>query len=99
MKTIYLKAATKSLLIQDIQKVLSEYNGEIEYNDIISNIYLHYIGDLMLTPPVLDENLEVIIPAIMAGFEHANLLASDEFDETIFETIIAAPNNPKHQFA
>lgn len=97
MKTIYLKAASKALLIADIQKVFTEYAGEIEFGN--GEIFGHYIGDLMLTPPVLDENLQVITPAVMAGFEHANILVTDEFDESIFETNVEAPYNPKHQFA
>jgi hypothetical protein len=97
MKTIYLKANTKEELIADIQKVLPKYNGEIEFGN--GEIFGHYIGDLMLTPPVLNENFEVITPAVMAGFEHANLLVPDEFDESIFETNVVAPNNPKHKFA
>lgn len=97
MKTIYLKSSIKENLIKDIQKVLPKYAGEIEFGN--GEIFGHYIGDLMLTPPVLDENLEVITPAVLAGFEHANLLVPDEFDETIFETNVEAPHHPKHQFA
>lgn len=97
MKTIYLKAATKALLIQDIQKVLPEYDSEIEFGN--GEIFGHYIGDLMLAPPVLDENLQVITPAIMAGFEHANLLVPDDFDHTIFKYDGFVPTNPKHKFA
>jgi len=97
MKTIYLKASSKKELIQDIQKVLPEYNGEIEFGN--GEIFGHYIGDLMLTPPVLNENLEVITPAVMAGYEHANLLVPDNFDHSIFEYDGFVPNNPKHKFA
>ena len=97
MKTIYLKAATKAELIADIQKVLSKYEGEIEFGN--GEIFGHYIGDLMITAPVLDENMQVITPAVMAGFEHANLLVPTDFDESVFQTFVAAPHNPKHQFA
>jgi hypothetical protein len=97
MKTIYLKAATKAELITDIQKVIPEYAGEIEFGN--GKIFGHYIGDLMVTPPIRSENLQVINPAVMAGFEHANLLVPYEFDESVFETNVAAPNNPKHKFA
>jgi hypothetical protein len=85
MKTIYLKAATKALLIQDIKKVLPKYEGEIEFGN--GEIFGHYIGDLMITPPVRSETLKVITPAVMAGFEPANLLVPDEFDHTIFNIL------------
>jgi hypothetical protein len=97
MKIIYLKASTKDELISDIQKVLPEYNGEIEFGN--GEMFGHYIGDLMLVPPVLNENREIITPALMAGFEHANLLVPDDFDESIFEFDGFVPANPKHKFA
>lgn len=97
MKTRYLKAATKEELILDIQKVLPKYTGEIEFGN--GEIFGHYIGDLMINPPVLNENLEVITPAVMAGFEHANLLVPDDFDETIFENLLEQPIHPKHKFS
>lgn len=97
MKTIYLKSPIKVALISDIQKVLPEYKGEIEFGN--GEIFGHYIGDVIITPPSFDEGGKEISPAVMAGFEHANLLVPDEFDETIFETNVEAPHHPKHQFA
>ena len=44
MKTIYLKAATKAALIAAIQKVIPEYDGEVEFGN--GEIFGHYIGDL-----------------------------------------------------
>ena len=108
MKTIYLKG-TKTAIIKDIQKVASYsksiigdkefesgYNGQVEYSD--SNICVHYIGDIMLTPPTYNEKFEVITPPKFVGSEHCNVLVSEDFDESIFKTKTSEPNLPKHIF-
>lgn len=105
MKTIYLKASTKAVLIADIAQVVTietiegeaPYNGEVEFSD--GTIYGHYIGDVMLTPPFLNDKMEVITPATYAGAQHANLLAPDDFDTSVFNCIVTAPTHPAHQFA
>lgn len=93
MRTIYLKSSTKSGLISDIAKVIEEYSGEIEFSNGI--IHGHFIGKI---PKV--KNLETgEVLKWVNGF-HANLLVPDDFDESIFETlIIQHPDNPVHQFA
>ena len=105
MRTIYLKG-TKSAIIKDIQKVApyskngefeSGYNGQTEYAD--ENIIVHYIGDIMLTPPILNDKMEVITQATFVGKEHCNVLVADDFDISIFKTKTTNPNTPQHIFA
>jgi hypothetical protein len=95
MKTVYLKG-TQAAVIADIDQVIDDYNGEIEFSN--GTIHGRYIGDIVIEPPVI-ENGVVIQEAVLSGFQHANLLVPDDFDDTIFETKIEKPNNPKHKFA
>lgn len=105
MKTIYLKAATKELLVADIAKAVTisniegshPYAGEIEFS--CGDIEGHWIGDIMLTPDVLNAKREVVTPATFVGAFHANLFVPEDFDSSVFKTLVVAPNNPKHQFA
>jgi hypothetical protein len=93
MKTIYLKSTKKTLLIADIAKVIKDYNGEIEFssNEIIG----HLIGQIPSNPNRLKDEAVTY----KSGY-HANLLVSDDFDESIFETrVIPPPENPVHKFA
>lgn len=93
MRTIYLKSSTKSALISDMSKVIENYSGEIEFSDGI--IHGHFIGKI---PKVKNSETGEILEWVN-GF-HANLLVPDDFDESIFETlVIPPPNNPVHQFA
>jgi len=93
MKTIYLKSSTKSGLIADIAKVIEDYSGEIEFSNGI--IHCHFIGQI---PKVT--NLETGEVIEWVNGYHANLLIPDDFDESIFETlVIPPPDNPVHQFA
>lgn len=93
MKTIYLKSSTKSGLIADIAKVIEDYSGEIEFSNGI--IHGHFIGQIAKTTnPETGEVTEW-----REGY-HANLLVPDNFDESIFDTlVIPPPDNPVHQFA
>lgn len=97
MKTIYLKSNINETLIADIQSVLPDYNGEIEYAE--KGVYVHYIGDIMIEQPTFDNDFNELTPAVMVGAFHANLLVEDDFDVTIFKTLAEKPNNSKHIFA
>lgn len=101
MKTIYLKSSTKAGLIADIAKVISVettdgiklYKGEIEFSNGI--IHGHWIGQI---PKSINQETGEVIDWI-DGF-HANLLVPDEFDESIFNSlVIPPPDNPIHEFA
>jgi hypothetical protein len=92
MRTIYLKSSKKNTLISDINQVIENYNGEIEFSNGI--IHGHYIGKIHKTKNELGEVTEWL-----NGF-HANLLVPNDFDESIFVSlVIPAPENPVHQFA
>jgi len=93
MKTIYLKATTKELLISDIAKVIQDYEGSTEFSNGI--IHGHYIGKIAKTRnPETGEIIEWVEGV------HANLLVPTDFDETIFSTlVIPPPGNPVHKFA
>jgi hypothetical protein len=92
MRTIYLKSSKKNTLISDINQVIENYNGEIEFSNGI--IHGHYIGKIPKTKNELGEVTEWL-----NGF-HANLLVPNDFDESIFASlVIPTPENPVHQFA
>ena len=93
MKQIYLRASTQALLISDIAKVIENYNGEIEFSN--NEIIGHWIGQIPSNP----NRLKGEDVTFKEGF-HANLLVPNDFDESIFETlVIPPPSNPVHQFA
>jgi len=93
MKTIYLKSTTKTALIADIAQVIEGYNGEIEFSN--GTVHGHWIGQI---PNETDPETGEVISWIN-GF-HANLLVPEEFDETIFESlVIPPPKQPVHGFA
>jgi hypothetical protein len=92
MKTIYLKSATKTALIADIAQVIEGYEGAIEFSN--GTVHGHWIGQIPNeTNP---ESGEVI--SWINGY-HANLLVPQDFDTTIFKTIVTPPNSPVHGFA
>jgi hypothetical protein len=92
MRTIYLKSTTKTSLIAEISKVIYGYNGENEFSNGI--IHGHFIGQIPKTKNELGEVTEWI-----EGY-HANLLAPNDFDESIFgELVIPIPINAIHKFA
>ena len=91
MKTLYLKAATKELLISDISKIIDGYSGEIEFS--YENNHCHYIGQIAkLVNPETGEITE------WADGYHANLLVPDNFKESILSTIVTPPTSPAHSF-
>ena len=92
MKTIYLKASTKTALIADIAQVVEGYEGEIEFSS--GEVHGHYIGKI--PNETNTETGEVI--SWLDGY-HANLLVPIDFDDTILNCVIPEPENPKHQFA
>jgi hypothetical protein len=93
MKTIYLKSSTKTALIADIVQVIEDYNGEIEFSN--GTVHGHWIGQIPNeTNP---ETGEVI--SWIDGY-HANLLAPQDFDASIFASlVIPPPKQPVHGFA
>ncbi len=93
MKTIYLKASSNDQLIRDIKRVFPKYNGEIEFSDGIAHV--HYVGDIVLIPGSFENK----VPPTFVGAEHANILAPEDFDISIFQCLVEAPKIPKHQFA
>jgi hypothetical protein len=97
MKTIYLRSSDLQVLFADISKVIDGYAGATD--DEQDGVYCHLIGDVEKTPATFKEDLTIDVPAVMAGAYHANLLAPDNFDSSIFKTQINKPNSPKHQFA
>ena len=93
MKTLYLKSTTKTALIADIAQVIEGYAGEIEFSN--GAIHGHYIGEIPNETNA--ETGEVI--SWKDGF-HANLLVPQDFDTSVFATlVIPPPNNPVHGFA
>ncbi|NDC31805.1 MAG: hypothetical protein EBZ58_12920 [Bacteroidetes bacterium] len=97
MKTIYLKSKVFSQLVDDIRKVIPDYIDEIESED--NGIYCHYIGDIVETNATFNKDLTLNTPAVMVGAYHANLLVSNDFDESIFKTKITTPKTPSHKYA
>lgn len=97
MKTVYLRSQILKELFADIAKVIENYNGEIESEQ--DDVYCHYIGDIEKTPATLKEDLTINVPAVMVGAYHANLLMSNDFDESIFKTKITKPKTPSHKYA
>jgi hypothetical protein len=97
MKTIFLRSNTKEDLVADIKQVCLNYNGETEFEQ--GYIFIHYIGDIESTPAVLNEDMTIIIPAVMVGKYHANLYVPNDFDTSILNTEITNPVTPVHQFA
>ena len=95
MKTIYLKG-TKTAILNDIKNIFPTYNGEIEWGYEGTNI--HWIGDIMLTYPVIDENHNIVISATYVGAEHVNILVPEDFDDSVFITKTTMPNSPSHMF-
>jgi len=91
MKTLYLKASSKELLITDISKVIDDYSGQIEASN--NNIHCHYIGQLAKSV-----NLETGEITEWADGYHANLLVPDNFKESILSTIVTVPTSPAHSF-
>jgi hypothetical protein len=93
MKTIYLKSTTKTALIADIAQVIEGYNGEIEFSN--GTVHGHWIGQI---PNETDPETGEVISWIN-GF-HANLLVPQDFDASIFASlVIPPPNSPVHGFA
>ena len=92
MKTLYLKASSKELLITDISKVIDDYSGQIEASNN-NNIHCHYIGQIAKS--VNPETGEV---TEWADGYHANLLVPDNFKESILSTIVTVPTSPIHRF-
>lgn len=91
MKTLYLKAATKELLISDIGKIIDGYTGEIEAS--YENNHCHYIGQIAKS---LDPKTGEITQ--WANGYHANLLVPDNFKESTLSTLVSAPTSPAHKF-
>lgn len=93
MKTIYLKSSTKTALISDIAQVIEGYVGDIEFSN--GTIHGHYIGKIPNeTNPETGE-----VTSWKEGF-HANLLVPEDFDTSVFSTlVIPPPNKPVHGFA
>lgn len=92
-KTIYLKSSTKTALIADIAQLFDGYVGEIEFSN--GEVHGHWIGKIPNeTNP---ETGEVI--SWKDGY-HANLLVPEDFDTSVFSTlVIPPPNKPVHGFA
>ena len=91
MKTLYLKASSKELLITDISKIIDGYSGEMEFS--YENNHCHYIGQIAKSvDPETGEVTE------WADGYHANLLVPDNFKESTLSTIVSAPTSPAHSF-
>ena len=91
MKTLYLKAATKELLISDISKIIDGYTGEIEAS--YENNHCHYIGQIAKSFDLKTGEITQ-----WADGYHANLLVPDNFKESILSTIVTPPTSPAHSF-
>lgn len=93
MKTLYLKSSTKTALIADIATLIEGYAGEIEFSN--GTVHGHWIGKI---PATIDPETGEV-RSWKEGY-HANLLVPDDFDESVFITlVIPSPSNPVHQFA
>jgi len=95
MKTIYLKG-TQTELLNDIKSIFPTYKGEMEWG--YEGISIHWIGDITLTYPIIDENYNIITPATYVGAEHVNILVPEDFDDSVFTTKTTTPNSPSHMF-
>jgi hypothetical protein len=77
----------------------------VETEGIDGNMYLAYgegvqavvnIGKIMITPPVMDEDMNIITPAVYADGYHYDVMSIEVYD---FGANLVEPKNPKHAFA
>jgi hypothetical protein len=54
------------------------------------------IGKIMITPPVMDEDMNIITPAVYADGYHYDVMSIEVYD---FGANLVEPKNPKHAFA
>jgi hypothetical protein len=54
------------------------------------------IGLIMITPPVIDEDMNIITPAVYADGYHYDVMSTEVYD---FGANLVEPKNPKHAFA
>jgi hypothetical protein len=54
------------------------------------------IGLIMITPPVMDEDMNIITPAVYAEGYHYDVMSTELYD---FGSNLVEPKNPKHAFA
>lgn len=92
MKTLYLKASTKTALVAEIGKLVEGYNAEIEFSNGI--IHGHWIGKI---PATTDPETGAVL-TWKTGW-HANILVPDDFDASTLTTVTTEPETPVHQFA
>lgn len=90
MKTIYLKNINEAELINDLKTVFPEWDGigiELPSTGIV---HAHYIG--RIAEYDAEGNL-----VYKEGF-HANVLAPENFEESVFKSMVVIPANPVHVF-
>jgi hypothetical protein len=73
-----------------------EFNGEKHeaYGSGVQAVV--EIGLIMLTPPVMDEDMNIITPAVYADGYHYDVMSTEVYD---FGANLVEPKNPKHAFA
>ena len=78
MKTIYL-AGTKAAVLADLQKLNPEISEE-SLPELSGNGWAaHWVGQIMKTPPVLDEQMNVVTPPVITEDYHANIWVFDDY--------------------
>jgi hypothetical protein len=73
-----------------------EFNGEKHeaYGNGVQAVV--EIGLIMITPPVIDEDMNIITPAVYADGYHYDVMSTEVYD---FGANLVEPKNPKHAFA
>lgn len=54
------------------------------------------LGLIMITPPVMDKDMNIITPAVYADGYHYDVMSLELYD---FGSYLIEPKNPKHAFA
>jgi hypothetical protein len=95
MKTIYL-SGTKEAVLNDLKKIKPELTEENLPEISGENFAAHWIGQIMTTPPEIDEKGNIIAEAIITENHHANIWVFDDLLELpTFDTELPeAPKNP-----
>lgn len=109
MKTIYL-SGTKEAVLNDLKKLNPEIT-EQQLPELSGEGWVaHWIGQIMQTPPTIDEGGNITSPGTVTENYHANVWVFDNYPQTlvgeeyqqilpVFDTEIEAPQNPVNRLA
>jgi hypothetical protein len=90
------EAAVADLKAKNILIEVEGPNGELHeaYGPGVAAVV--EIGLIMITPPVMDEDMNIITPAVYADGYHYDVMSIEVYD---FGANLVEPKNPKHAFA